>query len=298
MAGHARHGHALFLSPMDTENKAFANMEVLGATASAVQLTEYGKSAFCQLIRLYKAVHNGPAAYRDQSFNIFILLNIVQRMREQENLHEDPIPQLLVEISILAHKINAALEKKGLFGLHWALITGWNALSETFASLNGKRDLLHLHISERNQNVLSQIRSDIVRLSRSPLLGEGRTCGSVTAIEVVLEEHLHEDRMSEPNSSRAMNSKDQENKSKNKEMKDGKSTTALTANATSVGATFDENEVSMCGSAENDAGNGYEQPPKFTKNKVDLKDKSKQRAGNAKGWNDETSAKDSRCTTS
>lgn len=153
-------------------------MDVLGATASIAQLAAYGKSACQQLFRLYRAVRSGPATYRDQSLNISILLSIVDRVRTQEKPQEDLILQLLVDISTLARKIHDLLGQRGVFGLNWALIIGREALSEAFTSLNGKKDLLHLHILERNQHALTQIQTDIDHMSSFEKYGPGRSVGS------------------------------------------------------------------------------------------------------------------------
>ncbi|KAI9679015.1 MAG: hypothetical protein M1822_007441 [Bathelium mastoideum] len=264
-------------------------MDILGTTASAIQLTGYGKSVFHQLVRLCKAVRHGPAAYRDQLFNITILLNIVKRIPEQGELQQDPIPQLLVDIAKLAHDIQTLLKKKGPFGLNWALITGWEALSQTFTSLNEKRDLLHLHISERNQNVLTQIRSDIIQMSQDNFKGKGQRLGSITDTEPVQIEPVREDKMPEedkkPESSSSkapiLSGKESELKS---ERKDYKNAETSAGSVTSGGAMLTGNKTTMSGWSRQNVANGYPQAPTLKDNTSDIQEGSENTVANAPGW--------------
>ncbi|KAF2234690.1 hypothetical protein EV356DRAFT_532733 [Viridothelium virens] len=240
-------------------------MDVLGATASAVQLTEYGRSALLQLVRLYQAVRNGPAACRDQQFNLSILLNIVNRVGQQEGLREDPIPQLLVDISALAKDIYALLETKGLFGLNWALITGRATLSEAFVSLNGKKDLLHLHISERTQNVLSQIRSDFFHMDREQIFpGKGNVLGSSTATDT------REDKGPESSSFKAPEMKEKEFNVKGNETNDYENKEASTEVAPNGGAKLTGNKTTMRDRAQQAIACGYPQAPTLSNNESDV----------------------------
>lgn len=148
-------------------------MEALGLTASITQLAAYGHSAVQSLLRLYQAVRAGPAAYRDQQSNVSILFSIICRIYQRDLVGEESISPLLSDIAKLARKIQALLEQKGFLGLNWALIVRPESLSEAFVSLDEKRKLLHLHLSERNQDALSQIRTDTTQLMMS-LAGPGR----------------------------------------------------------------------------------------------------------------------------
>ncbi|KAI9685090.1 MAG: hypothetical protein M1822_005482 [Bathelium mastoideum] len=138
-------------------------MDLIGETASVSQLVAYGGSVARCLLRLSRAIRHGPAAYRDQELNVSILLDIVQRVRWQERL-QAPITRLLQDISELAWKIQEFLRQRGFLGLNWSVIARSEAVSEAFAALNTKKDLLHLHISERSQVALNQIQSDINRI--------------------------------------------------------------------------------------------------------------------------------------
>ena len=142
-------------------------MDAVGITASIAQLVAYGHSVAQSLLRLYQAVRAGPAAYRGQKSNISILLSIVSRVCQQNLPQEELVVPLLVDISELAYKILNILEQKGFLGLNWTLIVRREVLSEAFVSLDSKRDLLHLYISERNQHTLSQIQLDTAQLNMS-----------------------------------------------------------------------------------------------------------------------------------
>ncbi|KAF2231983.1 hypothetical protein EV356DRAFT_506169 [Viridothelium virens] len=244
-----------FLSRLNAHDIPRAQMDIVGATASIAQLAAYCKSACQHLWQVYKAVRNGPAAFSDQSLNISILLNIIDRVRNQESFQERVILPLLVDISTLACKIHSLLERRGLFGLHWALFTKCEALSEAFTSLSAKRDLLHLHISERNHNNLSQIQIDIARMS-SNFGGPGYRLGSGTIVQQAPAERI------------------------DKEEKMGNKSEPSTQKAPPSGATINANRSEAGTSSRLILGNGYAGNPDIKYEDAKLHEKAKGVLGN------------------
>ena len=163
-------------------------MDLVGATASIAQLAAYGHSVIQRLLHLYEAIRTGPAVYRDQKSNISILLDIVHRTCDQDSTQGEVILPLLVDISALACRILNLLDRKGFLGLNWTLLIRHEILSEAFTSLNGKRDLLHLHISERNQTVLSQIRIDIAKINGNFLAECRQVAAGATSTTTTVED--------------------------------------------------------------------------------------------------------------
>jgi len=141
-------------------------MDVIGGVASIAQLVDFGFSVTKSLIQLYKAVQNGPAAFRDQKFNVCLLLKITERICQRTSTDNESILLLFVQISDSIHSIINLLEQRGILGINWVLFTKSETLAAAFESLSRKRDLLQLHISEEGLELLYRIRSDITSMSK------------------------------------------------------------------------------------------------------------------------------------
>ncbi|KAE9363802.1 hypothetical protein N431DRAFT_564386 [Stipitochalara longipes BDJ] len=150
-------------------------MDAVSGVASISQLFVYGHSVTKSLIRLYKAVQNGPAAFRDQKFNVSLLLEITKRVSQRTSSENETILLLFVQITESVHSIINLLEQRGILGINWVSFTKNEALTVAFESLGRKRDLLQLHISQEGLEILNRIQSDIASMSRrieSPSTGE------------------------------------------------------------------------------------------------------------------------------
>jgi hypothetical protein len=165
-------------------------MDVIGGLASITQLVAYGHSVTKSLIQLYKAVQNGPTAFQDQKFNISLLLEIIGRICKRKSLQTESILLLFVQITDSAKSIENLLVQKATLGSNWISLIKSKTLAEAFESLNKKKEILQLHISDKNHELLSCIQSDMASMNHSSRLrpedegtgngsskGAGEVCG-------------------------------------------------------------------------------------------------------------------------
>jgi hypothetical protein len=123
-------------------------MEVLSGVASASQLLAYTHSTFQVIVRLYKELKNGPEALKQQQSNVRVLLSIVDSLQKRSPPAD--ILTTLLELSTLATEalnLISRSQKTGVLGLRWAAFHYESALSNVFALLKDKREVLHLAIS-------------------------------------------------------------------------------------------------------------------------------------------------------
>ena len=141
-------------------------MDFIGGLASITQLIAYGQSVTKSLIQLYKAVQNGPAAFQDQKFNISLLLEIIERICKRESLKTESILLLFIQVTDSAKSIENLLAQKATLGNNWISLIKSETLAEAFESLNKKKEILQLYISDKNHELLNCIQSDIAFMSR------------------------------------------------------------------------------------------------------------------------------------
>jgi hypothetical protein len=156
-------------------------MDVIGGLASITQLIAYGHSVTKSLIQLYKAVQNGPTAFQDQKFNISLLLEIIESICKRKSLQTESILLLFVQITDSAKSIENLLVQKATLGNIWISLIKSKTLAEAFESLNKKKEILQLHISDKNHELLSCIQSDMASMNRpnsSPLRPEDEGMGN------------------------------------------------------------------------------------------------------------------------
>ncbi|KAF2235937.1 hypothetical protein EV356DRAFT_513510 [Viridothelium virens] len=256
-------------------------MDLIGLTASIAQLAAYGKSVARQLSRLYNAIRTGPDAYRDQASNISVLLNIVSRVGEQRTLQEESILLLLREISVLVGKIQNLLDQKGIFGLNWALIARSEALSEAFVALNTKRDLLHLYISERNHNVLSQIQNNIIEMNRNH---QGQ---KVSQVQDQANARFPLATTASPFET-ALVTWDRTGQAENSGSYANTSTQRTTTGGANVGANVDMKQMNVTHHARQQWANGYQGAPTIKAEDMTIGDNAESRIGNAKDTSKES----------
>jgi hypothetical protein len=158
-------------------------MDVVSGVASISQLANYGYSVTKSLIQLFKAVQHGPAAFRDQKFNVCLLLKITEKICQRSSSENESILLLFVQITDSVHSIINLLEPRGILGINWASFTKSETLAAAFESLSWKRDLLQLHISQEGFELLNRIPSDIASMSN--LQSTGAEGAGMKTIKVV-----------------------------------------------------------------------------------------------------------------
>lgn len=123
-------------------------MEIVSGVASSAQLLAYSHSTFKVLIKLYKQVRDGPASLKRQQSSILVLLSVVHGL--QRRPAPTHILTTLLELSTIATEALSLItqsQRKGFLGLSWSAVRHEQQLSEVFASLKDKREVLHLAIS-------------------------------------------------------------------------------------------------------------------------------------------------------
>jgi hypothetical protein len=123
-------------------------MEVLSGVASASQLLAYTHSTFQVIVRLYKELKNGPSALKQQQSSVRALLSVVDNLQKRSPPAD--ILTTLLELSTLATEalnLISRSQRMGVLGLRWATVRYESELSDVFASLKNKREILHLAIS-------------------------------------------------------------------------------------------------------------------------------------------------------
>jgi hypothetical protein len=140
-------------------------MEVVGGAASVSQLVVYISSSARTLHRLYTELHNGDSAYCDEESNIGLLLNILQRLARQDIGDHHPVLPVLIAISGVACEVLNLLQPRKVLGINWAPLTAQTKLKAAFESLDKKRLLLHLYVSQAHHDALVDLREAIDRSS-------------------------------------------------------------------------------------------------------------------------------------
>ena len=136
-------------------------MELVGYAASISQLAVYLTSSAVSLKKLYTELRNGDSTYHSDATNIELLLNIFQRLRDQKIDNHDPVLPVLIAISGLATELLHLLQPRKKFGINWAPIIRQDKITSAFESLDKKRRILHLYISQAHQAALIDLRETI-----------------------------------------------------------------------------------------------------------------------------------------
>ncbi|KAF1834160.1 hypothetical protein BDW02DRAFT_473231, partial [Decorospora gaudefroyi] len=123
-------------------------MEIIGTSASVSQLVVYISSSTNTLRKLYTELQNADSVYREEKTNIGLLLNILQRLAQQNIQDCNPLVPIIIATSGIASQVLHLLQPRRKFGINWTPITTQDRLSSAFESLEKKRRLLHLYISQ------------------------------------------------------------------------------------------------------------------------------------------------------
>lgn len=157
-------------------------MDVIGAIASTAQLMVYGHSASKILLRLIKGIKDGPPAYRDQEQNVHLMLYVVNQVTHQNDSSTESgqfILSIILEISDLATKIHNLLKDTCSFlGSVLYVTARRSTIEDTFAALAGKRDILHLCLSQNIHQLLSDQNRGMSGVKHNSGLGDdGKNMG-------------------------------------------------------------------------------------------------------------------------
>lgn len=136
-------------------------MDAVGCVASVCQLIEYSASSAASLGRLYEELVHGDSTYRDEAANIRLLLDTLQRLSRHHVEDHNPVLPVLISISGIACQLLHLLQPKRSFGINLAFFTPRDKINSAFETLNHKRTLLHLHISQAHQDALVDLRQTI-----------------------------------------------------------------------------------------------------------------------------------------
>jgi len=136
-------------------------MEPIGCAASISQLAVYLLSTTVCLKKLYNALRSGDSIYRNEATNLELLLNILQRLRNQKIDNHDPVLPVLIAISGHASEALHLLQPRTRFGINWTPITCQDKTNLAFESIQRKTELLHLYISQSHHTALVDLRQTI-----------------------------------------------------------------------------------------------------------------------------------------
>jgi len=139
-------------------------MEIVGCAASVSQLLVYIALSSGRLEKLCAELKDGHSTYREEESNISLLLRIIQRLSRQHIENEDSILPVLIAISTLACQALHLLRPNKVLGINWTPITAHEKIKSAFQSLDRKRTLLHLYISQTHHEVLVDLR-EIIKTS-------------------------------------------------------------------------------------------------------------------------------------
>ncbi|KAF2850649.1 hypothetical protein T440DRAFT_468230 [Plenodomus tracheiphilus IPT5] len=135
-------------------------MEAIASAASISQLVVYSLSSVHYLRKLSSELSQGKSVYYEEERNIRSLLDIVSRLSVQNDIGDcDPLLTILVDISRLACDILHCFRPKIVWGINLTPIINKDKIVSLLAVLDNKRQLLHLHITQVNSNVLSSLQS-------------------------------------------------------------------------------------------------------------------------------------------
>lgn len=136
-------------------------MEVVSCAASVSQLLVYIASSSRSLERLYTELKSGYSTYHEEESNISLLLNILQRLSRRSIADESPILPVLIAISGIACQALYLLQPNKILGINWTPITAHERINSAFQSLDKKRTLLHLYLSQAHHDALVDLRETI-----------------------------------------------------------------------------------------------------------------------------------------
>ncbi|KAH6878082.1 hypothetical protein BKA58DRAFT_88408 [Alternaria rosae] len=136
-------------------------MEIVGCAASVSQLLVYIALSSGRLEKLCAELKDGYSTYREEESNISILLGIIKRLSRQHIANEDSILPVLIAISTLACQALHLLRPNKVLGINWTPITAHEKIKSAFQSLEKKRTLLHLYISQKHHDALVDLRQTI-----------------------------------------------------------------------------------------------------------------------------------------
>ncbi|EMD89663.1 hypothetical protein COCC4DRAFT_106295, partial [Bipolaris maydis ATCC 48331] len=138
-------------------------MELVGCAASVSQLLVYLSSSAISLQRLYTEFVHCNSIYRDEATNIRLLLYTLQRLGRQHVDDDDhsPVLPVLISISGIACQVLHLLKPKRIFVIDWAPVTSKDKIILAFETLDKKRNLLHLYISQEHQEALVDLRQRV-----------------------------------------------------------------------------------------------------------------------------------------
>ena len=156
-----------FIAPLQPPFEAGSVMELVGCAASVSQLVVYISSSAVSLQRLYVELRSGDSTYRSEANNINLLLNIFQRLAHRTIEDCNPVLPVLIAISEIACEVLCLLKPKRVFGFNWTPITAQDRINSAFESLDKKRRLLHLYISQAHHEALIDLREAIDRTGMS-----------------------------------------------------------------------------------------------------------------------------------
>lgn len=149
-------------------------MEVIGCAASVSQLLVYVTASAFRLHRLCSELRHGNSIYRNEETNISLLLNILHRLPGQDKQADDSIFPILLDITDVARQTLLLLEPKTICGINWTPLLSHGKIQLAFQSLEEKRRLLHLYISQAHNDALINLRETIHQSSMSSSLGTDR----------------------------------------------------------------------------------------------------------------------------
>ncbi|EUC34188.1 hypothetical protein COCCADRAFT_25671 [Bipolaris zeicola 26-R-13] len=165
------------------------NMELVGCAASVSQLLVYLSSSATSLQRLYTELIHCNSTYCDEAINIRLLLHTIQRLGQQQvndNDDHSPVLPVLISISGIACQVLHLLKPKRIFGIDWAPVTSQDKISSAFETLDKKRNLLQLYISQEHQEALLDLRQTVESSCKNirveiPIAGSNRKSTSHSA---------------------------------------------------------------------------------------------------------------------
>lgn len=152
-----------FIAPLQLPFEAGSVMEFVGCAASVSQLVVYISSSAASLQRLYVELRSGDSTYRSEANNIDLLLNIFQRLSRRTIEDCNPVLPILIAISGIACEVLCLLKPRRVFGINWTPITAQDRINSAFESLDKKRRILHLYISQAHHEALVDLREAIDR---------------------------------------------------------------------------------------------------------------------------------------
>lgn len=132
-------------------------MEVVAGAASISQLVAYSFSSIRYLRQLHAELTSDNSVYHNEERNISLLLGVLNRLTTQSITHSDSVLPILIDISGIACDLLNLLRPKRLLGYNWTTLTARDRTTAAFEALDRKQNLLHLYISQANNDALAAI---------------------------------------------------------------------------------------------------------------------------------------------